>query len=167
MTSKSSLWHQKVRHDVKNMLWWQQVRHCFKTIHHNVHDTSWRQKFAMKSKVCHEVKSCHGVKICYDVNDIKHVSWRKEHTMTLTKFVMRSKMRHGVQKYVMSKPSMTSKRSPWCQKVLHTLWHQNLGYIKISYDVKTFVITLQIFHNAKNTSGRQKVRPDVKIFVLM
>ena len=99
MTSNSSLWHQKVCHDVKNMLWWHKVRHCFIMTRHGV------KRFAMTSKVCHEVKSCHEVKICYDVNDIQNVSWRKENTMT---FVITSKSASWRPKYVMSsKPYMT------------------------------------------------------------
>ena len=80
--------------------------------------SSWH---VMTSKVCHEVKSLSwsqklswSKKICYDVNAIKNVSWRKEHTMTL-----KSSWRHDVQKYVMPKPSITHdvQNISWRQKV--------------------------------------------------
>ena len=157
MMSKSSLWHQKCRHHVKNMLWWQKV-HCFKMIimiRHDVKSLSWRQKFVMKSKVCHEIK------ICYYVNDVK-------------KFVMTSKVLHGVQ-------SMSCRQNlPWRQNVRH-----DVKRCCICYDIKKLV-TSKIRHdvintswcpnarhyakknyNARNTSWRQKVRPDVKIIVMM
>ena len=143
-------WWQKVRHylkssshDVKNVSWCQNV--CYDV-----------KKFVMKSKTFHDVNTfvmtskdvmtsissswCQSISwrqiVRYDIKKFimmsktcclsKNVSWRKEHTMTLKlkSSSWRQKVCHA------SKPSMTSKRSPWCQKVLHTLWHQKVGYIK-------------------------------------
>ena len=46
----------------------------------------------------------------------------------------------------------------WRPKVCHAKTFHDVMMSKAYHDVKKFI---------KNTSGRQKVRPDVKIFVMM
>ena len=159
MTSKNSLWCQK---DVmtsislswcQNISWRQIVRYDIKKfvmmsttfyddkklVIASTKGLSWRQKFVMTSKVCHEVKNC------YDVNDIKNVSWRKEHTMALQSSSWLQKVRHDVQ-------SMSNL--PWRQNVRHDvkrccirydIWlHQKFVMMSWTrHDVKTLVITLK------------------------
>ena len=108
MTSNSSQWHQKVRHDVKNMIWWHKVRHCFKMF------------IMTRQNVRHDVKSSCILLWHQKVGYIQNSSWCQNARHYTKKYFITPKIRHGVRKF-----ALTSKYSSWCK---HTSWWQNVRH---------------------------------------
>ena len=144
LTSKSSSWHQKVRHEGKKFFMTLKVfsgrqkdRHNIKhffvmsKVRHNVtkciitSTTSWCQKYVITSKIRHCVK--HYSITSFVHHNVKNL-WRYDVKMFFITqiFVMKPKSLHDV------------KSSSWCQKVF------------LRHEVKKC-------HHFKNTSWRQKV----------
>ena len=109
MTSKNTLWYQKIRHDAKNKSWHDKF--------HDVKNTSWQQVFSWHQKVkCPDIKT--RKKVRHDVkNNHDVITSKTRHDAK--RFVMTSKRRHDVTNFIMSRIPHDVKNTSWRQNVCH------------------------------------------------